>query len=253
MQVNIMIRINKNISCVLAPVVFASLSACSVAPDGSSSHDPYETRNREVHAFNKSLNDSVSGGDEDASDAPLVHPDISAMVINFADNTSAPGMVLNGLLQGDIAGAATNTFRFVLNTTVGIGGLFDPADAIGLAEVDTDFGHTLSVWGVPEGAYLELPVLGPSTERDLAGRVVDMVVDPLGRYGTPAQNNAATVAGITARILKQDQYAETIDSVLNESADSYTQTKLIYLQNRRYELGLDAAEEIDPYADLYGE
>ncbi|MEJ6396791.1 MlaA family lipoprotein [Yoonia sp. 208BN28-4] len=233
-------------------IVLAILGACSTAPAGNAVNDPYEATNRQVHAFNKALDNAVfAGGDDDA--APLLHPDISGAVINFADNAGGPGMVLNGLLQGNVASAATNTFRFVLNTTVGVFGIFDPADAIGLPEVETDFAQTLAIWGVQEGAYLELPVLGPSTERDLAGRIVDSIIDPLDQFGAPVQQDYGTIARFAGRALKRDQFGDTIDSVLYDSADSYAQTRLIYLQNRRFELGVEAAEDVDPYDDLFGD
>jgi phospholipid-binding lipoprotein MlaA len=238
---------------VLPILVVLAASGCSVAPTGVNVHDPYEATNRQVHAFNKRLNAAVSGADDGTESGPLLHPEIAALVINFSDNAGGPGMVLNGLLQGDIASAATNAFRFVLNTTVGIGGLLDPSDAIGLPEVETDFAQTMAVWGAPEGAYLELPLLGPSTQRDIAGRIVDAVIDPLGVYGTQEIQTAATVARVGTLVLKRDQYGDTIDSVLNESADSYASARLIYLQNRRFELGLEVVDDVDPYADLYGE
>ena len=229
-----------------------ALVACSSAPEGASLNDPYETTNRQVHAFNKGLDAAVfAGGDSDGPS--LIHPDISGAVINFADNTGGPGMVLNGLLQGNIASATTNAFRFVLNSTVGVLGFFDPADAIGLPEVETDFAHTLSIWGVQEGAYLELPVLGPSTERDFAGMIVDHLIDPLDNFGAAAQIDYGTVARLAARGLKRSQYGGVIDDVLYDSADSYAQTRLIYLQNRRFELGIVDEDAVDPYDDLYGD
>lgn len=219
-------------------------------------HDPYEAQNRQVHAFNKALDQQVFGafssGEDDGE--PFVDPAISEIVVNFADNLAGPGMVVNGLLQGNLEGALTNSVRFLLNSTLGLAGLFDPADDIGLFEDETDFGQTLAVWGAPEGAYVELPVIGPSTQRDTAGRVVDLFIDPLGEFLTPDERLARTAITIAARALKRDQFGDTVDSVLHESADSYAQTRLIYLQNRRFELGEDAGvEDVDPYADLYGE
>ncbi|WP_438955582.1 MlaA family lipoprotein [Cognatiyoonia sp.] len=231
----------------LASAFFGFLAACTPAPNGTSVFDPYEAQNRKVHAFNKGLDKVFFSGGGDTE----IPEEIAIPVANFADNVGLPGMVLNGLLQADIGGAATNTVRFLLNTTLGLGGLLDPASEIGLDEVETDFGETLAVWGVPEGAYLELPVLGPSTERALAGRIVDAIIDPLDRVGTPSQIEYGTVAKIAGRIVKRSQYADTIDSVLRESADSYAQQRLIYLQNRRFELGTTSEEDaVDPYDDL---
>jgi phospholipid-binding lipoprotein MlaA len=129
----------------------------------------------------------------------------------------------------------------------------DPADEIDLEEVEADFGGTLAKWGASEGAYLELPLLGPSTERDLAGDIVDVLINPLGLFATDEQVIAASIGTFAGRVAKIDQVGDTISDVLNESADSYAQARLIYLQNRRFELGIEAAEVADPYADLYGD
>ena len=228
------------------------LAACSVAPAGVTVHDPYEAQNRRVHAFNKSVSDTFTGGDSGGGMA--VPSDFTDRVVKFGDNIGLPGMVVNGVLQGDADGAITNAVRFLINTTVGVAGLFDPAGAIGLEEQETDFGETLAVWGVPEGAYLELPVLGPTTERAFAGRIVDMIIDPLGDVGTASQIKYGTGAKFAGRLIKAGQASDTIDSVLNDSADSYAQLRLIYLQNRRFELGTTpATDAIDPYDDLFGD
>ena len=232
-----------------AVVAIAALSACSVAPAGSEFNDPYEQTNRQIHNFNKGLDRAIlrPAGQVAAS----VPDEITGPVANFADNVGLPGMVANGLLQGDIGGTATNTMRFLINTTVGIGGLFDPAGAIGLAEESTDFGETLAVWGVPEGAYVELPVFGPSTERDMVGLIVDMVFDPLAEVGTSTQVKYSTGARVVDIANTRGTFMETFDGVLYESADSYAQARLAYLQNRRFQLGEEppAAAEIDPFSD----
>lgn len=239
--------------CVLCAL--AVTAGCTPAPPGGGVNDPFEETNRAVHAFNKGLDRAVLRQAGAAGTA--IPEEITTPIANFADNVGLPGMVANGLLQGDIGGSATNTMRFLLNTTIGIGGLFDPAGAIGLAEESTDFGETLFVWGVPEGAYIELPVLGPSTERAAAGRIIDMVFDPLQHVGTPVQLEYGTIARIANLGLKRGTYMETVDSFLYDSADSYAQARLAYLQNRRFELGQEppAATEIDPFAadlDLEG-
>jgi len=183
--------------------------------------------------------------------ATVVPEEITTPVANFADNVGLPGMIANGLLQADIGGAGTNTMRFLLNTTIGIGGLFDPAGAIGLTEESTDFGESLAVWGVPEGAYVELPVFGPSTERDAVGTIVDLVFDPLQSVGTPAQLKYGTGTRVAGLAISRGTFMDTFDSVLYESADSYAQARLVYLQNRRFELGEapTVGSEIDPFAD----
>jgi len=225
------------------------MSACAVQQPGTQFNDPFEVSNRSIHAFNKGLDRAFL---RPAGQVAAVTPvEITQPITNFADNVGLPGMVANGLLQGDIGGSATNTFRFLINTTVGIGGLFDPAGAIGLAEESTDFGETLSVWGVPEGAYVELPLFGPSTQRDMVGIIVDMVFDPLESVGTATQVKYGTGTRFVDQAITRGTFMDTFDSVLYESADSYAQARLAYLQNRRFELGETppSGEDIDPFSD----
>lgn len=234
-------------------IVLPLLAAgCSAAPPGAEIHDPYEPLNRRVHALNKAVDQAVLRPlARGTASAP---PGLTRPVVNFSDNAGLPGTVVNNVLQGDVDGAARNTLRFILNTTVGVLGLADPAGAIGLREVETDFGATLAAWGVPEGAYLELPGFGPSTERDAAGRVVDFVLDPLDRLdGIPREvQEYSFPAKVAEQVVERGDLGDTLDEILYESADSYAQARLIYLQNRRFELGqAQAAEDyyFDPYED----
>lgn len=233
--------------CVLSAIALAA--ACTAPTPGAEFNDPFEDNNRAVHAFNKGLDRTVLRPAAQVANA--VPEEFTIPVVNFADNVGLPGMVANGLLQGDIGGSATNTMRFVINTTIGIGGLFDPAGVIGLTEETTDFGETLAVWGVPEGAFVELPVFGPSTERDAVGTFVDIIFDPLQSVGTPKQLDYGTGTRLAGLAIARGTFMDTFDSVLYESADSYAQARLIYLQNRRFELGEapPAASEIDPFSD----
>jgi phospholipid-binding lipoprotein MlaA len=232
--------------------VLLLLAGCSATPEGSGINDPYEGLNRRVHALNKSVDRAVL--------RPLGRVAASAPegslkpVVNFSNNAGLPGTMVNNLLQGDLDGAARNSLRFIVNTTVGVLGLADPAGAIGLQEVETDFGATLAVWGVPEGAYLELPGFGPSTERDAAGRVVDFIIDPLDGLENVAEpvRELSFPAKIAEQVVERGQFGSTLDEILYESADSYAQARLIYLQNRRYELGeAPAATDEDYYFNPY--
>lgn len=233
-------------------VLFLGLAGCASAPPGEIA-DPFEPMNRQVHGLNKSLDAAVlrpvsqvlAGGGQ-----PANGPGAMEMVENFGSNLALPGKVVNSLLQGRPGPAARNMFRFLVNSTVGIGGLFDLAtEDFNLPEVDTGFAETLHVWGVPAGAYLELPVLGPSTQRDLVGTVVDVLL--LDSMGNVVHRDVAR-AGLAARLLSKAgdraQFGSTVDSVLHESADSYAQTRLLYIQRRQYELK-EEGEVIDPYSE----
>jgi phospholipid-binding lipoprotein MlaA len=181
--------------------------------------------------------------------------DVRSVVNNFSNNLDEPGDVINSLLQGDFRGAGISTVRFVMNTTIGIAGLVDAAGELGIEDHDADFGQTLSVWGVGEGAYIELPVLGASTQRDATGVVVDFFTNPL-TFATldesPEQYIPPVALGLETLDFR-DRFRDTIDSVLYESADSYALTRQTYLQNRRFELGDEPEEDIDPFAEVFGE
>lgn len=234
---------------VLAMIGLAVLSACAAPEPSSTINDPYEKENRGIHAFNlavdKAVLKPVSGGYDKAVPGPLRQG-----VNNFAHNLDLPGEVVNNILQLRLGKAAENTLRFALNSTLGVGGLLDPASQVGLPGKKTDFGETLHVWGVGEGAYVELPLLGPSTQRDALGEVVDYAMNPLRFVLTPPESYVPTVATVLSKIDDRGRYSETVDSILYESADGYAQARLLYLQNRRYDLGQAASDDSfeDPYA-----
>lgn len=239
------------IRSISALTVALAVAGCSVpgpggAPDGI--HDPYETQNRKTHQFNRKLDKKLFSGNGPGY-AEVVPPFVQGRINSFADTVSLPQTVVNQVLQGRLFRATSNSMRFTLNATIGMGGLFDVANEWGLAPDESDFGETLAVWGVPEGAYLEVPVLGPSTERDTAGDVVDLFTDPL-KYVVPTpERYIGTGAKVLAKVGERSTFGGTVDSIMHDSADSYAQLRLIYLQNRRYDLGQDTSErDFDPLA-----
>jgi phospholipid-binding lipoprotein MlaA len=246
--------------CLRTVLAIAGLAAAGACTTPGPAHppgqpfDPYEAGNREVHQFNRSLDRALvrPAGQGYSSAVP---DDIETAISRFAANLSLPGAVVNNMLQGNGRGASTDAYRFLINSTVGLGGFFDPATELGMPEAtDADFGETLYVWGVPQGAYQELPVLGPSTERATAGKVVDLFTNPLGYILDTPESYYGTAASVAAGLGQRGRYGETIDSVLYESADSYAQARSLYLQNRRFELGTGGGDAyVDPYDDPYAE
>ncbi|WP_372837579.1 VacJ family lipoprotein [Phaeovulum sp.] len=223
------------------------LVSCAEQQVASGINDPYEQSNRQTHEFNLALSNAVAGMvDGDSDGGP-----VTKVAANFAANLGLPNKILNSLLQGRIEPAVMNTLRLVVNTTFGVGGLFDAAGtSFDLPEQYTDFGETLYVWGVGEGAYLELPVIGPSTERDAAGKVVDFFLDPLGTVLTEREHNAVRVLRGAGNAAGKLRYAGSVSDMLQGSADSYAQARLIYLQNRRFALGATSDDDVfDPYAE----
>lgn len=233
----------------VALMLTATLGACAAPPPGGGPNDPYEAVNRQIHGFNKGV-DRVALRPASQAYGVLPRP-VRTGVSNFASNASQPGYVLNDVLQGQIEDAGHNAFRFAVNTTLGVLGIFNPAASFGLEARETDFGQTLDVWGTREGAYVALPLLGPSTERDAVGKVVDTVTNPV-RALVPPESQAVLRAGTIGDTLNtRHTFGTTIDQILYDSADSYAQTRDIYLQNRRFELGSgDADDYFDPYEDV---
>ena len=226
------------------------LAACTPVEPGTMINDPNEPQNRAAHATNVAIDRFLFGAPDSRGGVPTIPTPVATGFGNFAANVGMPSTVLNDLLQLKPGPALQNTFRFALNSTVGIGGLLDPASAIGLDADPTDFGETLYVWGVPVGTYLEVPLLGPSTQRDFAGTLVDLVIDPVNVLVDAPESTYIVAGKLTASVGNRQRFADTYESILYESADSYAQTRLLYLQNRHFELGIEE-DAIDPSEDPY--
>ncbi|MBX3688610.1 VacJ family lipoprotein [Dokdonella sp.] len=157
------------------------LTGCgTIAPPRTD--DPLESFNRKVYTFN------------DAADKAVIRPvavtyrkitndTARRLISNFFANIKMPITIINDLLQADAESALRNSGRFAVNTTIGVIGLFDPASKMKLPYDETDFGVTLAKWGIPEGPYLVLPLVGPTTGRDVLRMPVDQFFDPLYWYG----------------------------------------------------------------------
>tara|TARA_B100001769_G_scaffold142610_1_gene111694 strand:+ start:327 stop:1109 length:783 start_codon:yes stop_codon:yes gene_type:complete len=200
--------------------------------------DCFEGINRGVFAFNQVLDASLF--EPLAKGYRLLPSPIRSGTSNFLSNLSLVVTVPNNVLQGDIGLAGRNTARFVVNSTVGILGLFDPANKMGLNDYNKeDYGQTLGRWGVGEGCYLVLPVLGPSTARDTVGSLTNYL-------GGDAWYNI-TVGQDTHYVSDFDYYAskgadgidfraknlEAINNLEKNSIDFYASVKSLYLQDRR--------------------
>lgn len=227
------------------------LAACGGPEVANGIYDPFETTNRRTHEVNRTL-DRVLLRPSSGAYGKILPEEVRNGVGNFSSNLSMPSMVLNDLLQLQIGDAIHNTARFITNSTLGLGGLIDVATYGGIPARSSDFGETLHVWGFKEGAYIELPLLGPSTTRDTIGGVVNLVLDPVGQVVAPRHRVVATAASAASSLGDRYRFTDTIDSILYESADSYAQARLFYLENRRFQLGIGTGEEDDLY-DIYDE
>ncbi len=232
------------------------LSACSTPATRDAVYDPLEGVNRISHGVNK-VADSVILRPASLVYGNAVPSPVRKTVDNFAGNLSQPSYVLNDLLQGRVDDAGHNLFRFLVNLTVGVGGLFDPAQSFGLDERSTDFGETLYAWGVGEGPYVEMPLLGPATGRAAVGRITDFVLDPVGQIDfTVPERQALNKARFAEIVGDRHSSAGAIDSILYDSADSYSQLRSFYLQNRRFDLmgpesQFELSPDLDPFDDPF--
>lgn len=195
----------------------------------ASEDDPWEAFNRPVFAFNDTLDTWALK--PLARGYQAVTPQfLEDGIGNVFANLGEIGNFANNTLQGKFHDAGVDTARFLINTTVGVGGFFDVARHAGLPRNDEDFGQTLGVWGVPSGPYLVLPFLGPSTPRDATGRVVDSVHSFYGAIDhVPTRNTTRAVDVVDTR-------ADLLSAEKVISGDKYLFIRNAYLQNREFKV-----------------
>lgn len=212
------------------------LAACATVPADpvariafEEANDPLEPLNRAVFAFNLKVDEVVLEPAARGYRAAVPAPGRDA-VRNFLRNLSAPVMLANDLLQGNLDLAAQTSWGFVMNSIVGIGGLFDVASN---EPHDEDVGQTLAVWGVPEGPYLMLPFGGPSTVRDAVGIVGDRALDPFG-YWIALPDNARFFAAraVTGAVDARERTLEELNDLQRSSLDFYVTMRSLYRQAR---------------------
>lgn len=214
-----------------------SLTACASADPQAdfAAADPFEGFNRNMHDVNLFLDTNLIRPAAQGYD--FVTPTtIKFLIGNGFSHLDLPGDFANHLLQGEIKPALRTLGRFTLNTVLGAGGLLDPATEFGLPKEDTDFGITLGRHGVGEGAFLVLPLLGPSTTRDLAGRAGDLAFRPTTYLGLVASGTTPEVPlalTATETVDLRNRNFALIDDLLYKSDDSYVSVRSVYLQRRR--------------------
>ncbi len=223
-------------AALIAGLVLA-LAACAVAPprpEGTS--DPYQSFNRKMFAFNQTADKWVMRPVAKAY-VKVTGPKGREHISDFFANLRTPITIVNELLQGRPDPALQSTLRFVINTTIGVLGFFDPATGMQLPAHTTDFGVTLAHWGVPEGPYLVLPFIGPSTVRDVWKLPVDSYFDPMVWYTREhslkwhAQYAPSLLYLVTVRAS-----ALPFDGVLDSAFDPYSFVRDAYRQQRLYQV-----------------
>lgn len=229
---------NKFLYTLLIAAVSLGVTSCANTKDTQTSvngleiSDPFESTNRAVFAFNNVVDDNV------------IHPVVKGYryvvprpartgVKNVLRNLKSPVHFSNQVLQGDIEGATTVATRAVINTFVGVGGIFDVAGQEGIEHEGEDFGQTLAVWGVGNGPYIVVPFLGPATLRDSAGFFVDSFADPLRYYASNVDEEEWYFAKSAVEYLSlRESLIDVLKDLEASSIDYYAAVRSTYYQSR---------------------
>ena len=225
-----------------------ALEEASAAPANGGVRDPWEGFNRRMFAVNNALDSALIVPTAKAYRA-VTHKKQRKGIRNFLANARTPVILVNDLLQGEFKRAGNTLSRFAINTTIGFGGMGDPAERMGIPQHSEDFGQTLAVWGAPSGPYLVLPFFGPSTLRDGFGAGVDTAIDPLIWVRTdPAQYTRFTRAGVTAVSIREP-LIEPLQQIEDNSLDYYSSLRSFYLQSRKNEIA-NGRTDFDDLPDI---
>ncbi len=207
-----------------------------VAPAGESVsvYDPWERFNRRMHRFNNAMDRSVARPVAKAY-AKVVPEPVRSKVSNFFDNLGQPATAVNALLQGKVKHSAQAVGRFLVNSTVGVAGLFDPASRMKIPEREEDFGQTLATWGWRRSRYLELPFFGPSTVRDALGIAGDSPLQPVSHVEADKVR-----IGLTAlNLVDMRTRLMAFDSLRGEASDDYLLVRDTWSQRRDFQIKKD--------------
>ncbi len=212
------------------------------AEDVDSDNDPAELVNRAIFKANMAADRAVI---KPVAQAYTDHvPDaVQTGVHNVVQNLKEPGVAINDLLQGNVRLAWQSMQRLAVNTTVGGVGVVDVAAKWGLPPHKADFGQTLGVWGVGEGPFVELPLLGPSNPRDAVGAAVDMALNPLTFVGGAPATYASAASTSAGMVDARSQHLKDLDDLERNSLDFYATLRSVYRQHRDAEIA--AAKQPD--------
>jgi len=226
-------------------ILLTSFCLSSGALYAEANVDSWESMNRKTHKFNDRIDRWVLKPIAKTYDRVL--PDLAKRgVRNIFRNIGTPAVALNQLLQGKPRDCVGDVSRFLLNSTIGIGGIFDVASSVGLEHHQEDFGQTFSVWGIRNGPYLVIPFRGPSSTTHAVGMVLDAFINPL-RLITPASARYATLS-----LYYVDVRAQLLTAEAFLSGDEYLFLRDAYLQRHEF-LVLDGEIEDDPFLDDFDE
>lgn len=222
----------KTYSTLFSFVALLFSSGCATLNTPPEPHDPWERYNRSMHRFNDKLDRSVLK--PLATGYKKITPDpVEKGIHNFFNNLGEIKVIINDLLQLKLVQTASDTGRFIVNSTLGLGGFFDIAKHIGMTQHDEDFGQTMGYWGMGSGPYLVMPLFGPSSLRDGPSLLVD-------RYANPLREVEDETARYSLYLLEtidtRAQLLEAGNILENASLDPYIFIREAYLQKRRAQI-----------------
>ena len=237
-------------------ISFLSITNCSTNKDNSivdktpEAQDPWENLNRGTFAFNQSFDKYLLS--PLAKGYRFIFPtEVRSGIRNFLSNLSEPWSSINSVLQGDLKNSGTTIARFIINTTLGVLGLFDVATEVGLKKQKEDFGQTLAVHGVGPGPYLMLPFLGPSTLRDALGKVTSLYADPVTVALERNDKDQWIWIGLAIKGVDfREQNLEKIDNLNATSVDFYATLRSLYLEKRSSMIRNQSVNETDPFQEF---
>jgi len=216
------------------------LAGCAGTPESIAANDPLEPMNRAVFGLNEKFDHYVELPIAAVYILYMPKP-LSTGLNNFLGNLDMPIVFANDILQGEATRACQALGRFALNTTAGLGGFGDVATRHGLPYRNADFGQTLSRYGVGEGPFLVLPIIGPDPPRDLAGDIVDLAIDPITYLptGAPFFMRAGVTVGVHAASPFQTTARNIVlrQALQKNSLDPYVTMRSVYRQIRAEEIG----------------
>lgn len=214
------------------------LTGCVGAPmdDPDAVYDPLEKLNRGTFAVNECIDKTVLEPVARGYDFFVPDP-MKSGIRNFLRNVRTPIILGNQLLQGDLQGTGHTLMRLVLNSMGGVLGLVDVAEGEGYPYENEDFGQTMAVWGLGDGPYIVLPILGPSNARDTVGLVVDAMTDPVNLYLDNIDKTEMIYARAgTKGIDVRSRVLDEIEDLRESSVDYYASRRSIYVQMRESEI-----------------
>ena len=256
-KITIIKPIKLNLKMLFVIIFSIFVSACSSTPSNEKSvsdpKDPLEAINRPFWTFTWDYADKYVFKPASEGYVEYVPTDLRAGVYNMALNLNEPSTIINHLLQAKFTEAAKSTGRFVLNSTIGLLGFFDPASDFGWNRKEEEFGEVLGSYGVGDGPFLMVPALGPSSVREEVGDFVDSYYWPLAIIDFWPNLVRAGIIGLETRASLADQ-----EKIIKDSIDPYEFVKNAYFQNMQFKvydgnppIEVDQAEEenIDAYLE----